>query len=108
MLVSMKRRVCGQVGIPTGRILRGGRYGDTPVEEYRYRGYTEAEKEEYIRNAVEEYNKQPRISIKNIFDGVKKYELTKETALRVSSILKAMENGTRADITKGKDEEMGL
>lgn len=108
MLVSMKGHVCGQVGIPTGRILRGGRYGDTPVEEYRYRWYTESEKEQYILSAVEEYNKQPRISIKNILDGVKKYELTKENALRVSSILKEMENGTRTDITKDKEGEMGL
>lgn len=98
----------GQKAVPTGRVLRGGRYGDTPVEEYRYVNFTEAEKEEYIRNAVEEYNKQPKISIKNVLGGIKKYELTKETALRVSSILKEMENGTRSDITKEKDEEMGL
>ena len=96
------------VGEPTGRVLRGGRYGDTPVDEYRYRGYTEAEKKEYICNAVEEYNKQPRISIKKILRGVKKYELTKETALRVSSILKDMEKPKGHAHAKENAQEMEM
>ena len=49
-----------QIGSPTGKMLRGGDYGDVPVPEYEYRDRTEQEVQDAIRIAVEEYNSKSR------------------------------------------------
>lgn len=94
-----------QIGSPTGKMLRGGDYGDVPVPEYEYRDRTEQEVQDAIRIAVEEYNSKPRISIKNILNGIKSYNIDYNTALDVSKILKEMNTQTK-DLRTTDDKEM--
>lgn len=93
-----------QIGMPTGKMLRGGRYGDVPVPEYKYQDRTEQEVEYAIERAVKEYMSKPRISIKNIISGVKKYDIDYTTALDVSKILKEM-NANDRDLTQDENNK---
>lgn len=94
-----------QIGSPTGKMLRGGDYGDVPIPEYEYRDKTEQEIQDFIQRAVEEYNSKPRISIKNILNGIKSYNIDYNTALDVSKILKEMNTQTK-DLRTTDDKEM--
>ena len=95
-----------QIGSPTGKMLRGGDYGDVPVPEYEYRDRTEQEVKTAIQRAVEEYKSTPKISIKNILSGMKQYDIDYNTALNVSKILKEMNNSSRdsRDTNDSKEE----
>ena len=96
-----------QIGSPTGKMLRGGDYGDVPVPEYEYRDRTEQEIQTAIQRAVEEYNATPKISIKNILSGIKQYDIDYNTALNVSNILKEMKTQDREEI-QTKDTKEGM
>lgn len=92
---------------PTGKMLRGGDYGDVPIPEYEYRDRTEAEVQHAMEDAVEKYNSRPRISIKNIINGVKSYNIDYNTALNVSKVLKEMNTQTK-DSRVTEDKEMEI
>ena len=95
-----------KIASPTGKMLRGGDYGDVPEPEYEYRDRTEQEVLASIQRAVEEYKSAPKISIRNILGGIKHYEIDYNTALNVSNILKEMKAQDRGTQTKDGKEEM--
>ena len=100
----MLERSHDQVKVPTGRVLRGGPYYDTPEDEYVWKERTEEEIQQAIDMAVDSYNSEPRISIKNIINGVKKYKIDKETARIANDLLynkKGQDNRTTEE-----DKEM--
>jgi len=93
------------VAYRTGKMLRG-EGGDTPIPEYKYRDRSEIEVKHAMEYAVEKYNSKPRISIKNILNGIKSYKIDYNTALNVSKILKEM-NQTK-DSKTANDKEMEI
>lgn len=97
-----------QIASPTGKMLRGGDYGDVPKPEYEYRDRTEAEVQHAMEDAVEKYNSRPRISIKNIINGVKSYNIDYNTALNVSQILKEMNIQTNDKKMETQTNDKGM
>ena len=94
-----------QIGSPTGKMLKGGDYGNVPTPEYEYRDRTEQEVQDAIRIAVEKYKSTQKISIKNILNGIKQYNIDYNTALNVSKILKEKNTQTK-DSRTTDDKEM--
>jgi len=85
--VEMIEESHGPVRVPTGNVLRGGPYFDTPEDEYVWKDRSEEAVQQALDWAVDSYNSQPRISIKNIINGVKKYKIDKETARIANDLL---------------------
>ena len=87
----------------------GGFYGLEDCKPvYHYRDKTPQEVQNDIRRAVEEYKETPKISIKNILKGIKKYEIDFDTALIVNDVLKKMSNPDKGEKDTKDNKEMEI
>ena len=83
-----------------------GQY-DVPEEKFARRARTETEIQHAMEEAVKRYNSKPKISIQNIFNGIKKYDIDYNTALSVSKILNDM-NNQKEETKSTMDKEMEI
>lgn len=93
-----------KVGHPTGRQVHDPNDWFKPVDEVKYYDPTEHEQVSALTDAIAEYNKKNRFSIKNILSGTKKHNITIDAALHAKDYLSKALNPAQIDHDKSEVE----